>query len=199
MAKDVTSSAENPGNPLAVGAVMQALPMDHMIAGPLLATIQAQVRSSKMYADWIQDVGLDENRKAVTVDFEYTEDQMGSDGKVVSTKTRHMKVPLLALLHHPAINIDKASIDFEMTVETSESENAMTSGEGGFDAKVGWGPFSVRIHGKVSHKTEQTRKTDTRSKYSFHVEMGYAGPTEAMNRIIEHMTDASVRPAEKTV
>ena len=200
MANDKTPPTPTPppaGSPLAAGAALQALPMDHLIAAPLLAAIGAQVRSSKMYADWISQVGLDANKKAVTVDFEYKEDQIGTDGKVTGSTTRRMQVPLLALLHHPAVNLESASVDFEMTVETSEAEHASTAGEGGFDAKVGWGPFSVKVHGKVSHKSEQTRKTDTRSKYSFHVEMKYAGPTEAMSRIIEHMTDASVRPSEK--
>lgn len=185
----------NPGNPLAAGAVMSSLPMDHMIAGPLLACIQAEIRAGKMYADWIQSVGMDENKKAIMVDFEYTEDVLDTQGIVTATNTRKFKIPLIAILQHPSIGVERATIDFEMTVETSEATSSSTDSEGSFDAKVGWGPFSVKVHGKVSHKSEQTRKTDTRSKYSFHVEVINRGPSECMKRILDYITDSSIRPA----
>jgi hypothetical protein len=184
-----------PGNPLAAGAVMSSLPMDHMIAGPLLACIQAEIRSGKMYADWVQSVGMDENKKAIMIDFEYSEDVLDGQGNIASTNVRKFKIPLLAILQHPSIGVERATVDFEMTVETSEASHSSTEGEGSFEAKAGWGPFSVKISGKVSHKSEQTRKTDTRSKYSFHVDVVHRGPTECMQRVMDHITDASIRPA----
>lgn len=183
-----------PCSPLAAGAALAALPMDAMISGPLLAAIKADVQASYAYADWIQKVGMVDG-KAVMIDFEYSEDVIDTAGRVTSTNTRKFKIPLLAILQHPAIGVEKVTIDFEMTVETSEATHSETTGEGGVDASIGWGPFSVTVHGKVSHKSEQTRKTDTRSKYSFHVEVVHRGPTEAMHRIMDTITDAAVRPA----
>ena len=36
-----------------IGSVINALPMDRMIAGPLQAMVQAQVTASKSYADFL--------------------------------------------------------------------------------------------------------------------------------------------------
>lgn len=183
-----------PGDPLTTGSIMSSLPMDHMIAGPLLACIQAEIRAGKMYADWVQDVGMDENKKAIMIDFEYSEDVLDAQGNVTSTNLRKFKIPLLAILQHPSIGVEKATIDFEMTVETSEASSSSTESEGAFSAKAGWGPFSVKVNGKISHKNEQTRKTDTRSKYSFHVEVIHRGTSECMQRVLDQITDASVKP-----
>ncbi len=184
------------GSPLSAGAAMSALPMDALISGPLLACIKAEAQAANLYAEWVKTAGMTPDGKPVMIDFTYTEDVLDGQGKVTSTNTRHFTIPLLAILQHPAIGIEKASVDFEMTVETSEASHSETAASGGFDAKIGWGPFSVSVHGKVSHKSEQTRKTDTRSKYSFHVEVIHRGPTECMQRVMDAITDASIRPAK---
>ena len=76
----------------------------------------------------------------------------------------------------------------------SEETHGETSGEGGFEGKIGWGPFSVSMHGKVSHKSEQTRKTDTRAKYSIHTALKRQGPPESLSRVIDFLTDAATKP-----
>jgi hypothetical protein len=177
----------------ATGAALQSLPIHKMISAPLMAAIQAQVQASHAYKDFVETVGL-ENGRAVMIPFEYTEDQVDEAGNVVSTITRKMSVPLLALVSHPNINVEEIDIEFEMTIETQESEHSETSGEGGFEAKIGWGPFSVKVHGKVSHKSEQTRKTDTRAKYSISVRGKRAGPPEGMMRVLDAMVDEATRP-----
>jgi len=182
------------GSPLAVGAAITALPMDHMIAVPILAAVNAQIRASKLYVDFINDVGMKDG-KPIMIPFTYEEDKIGVDGQIAGHSVRRMNVPLLAILEHPAMNVDSMTIDFEMEVSTMESEHSMTSAEGGFDASVGWGPFSVHVHGKVSHKSEQTRSTDTRSKYSFHVQVKHVGQSEGMKRVLDALVDSAVRPA----
>ena len=78
--------------------------------------------------------------------------------------------------------------------ETSEEQKSSTSGEASLEAKIGWGPFSVKIHGKVSHHKEQTRKTDTRAKYTINVAAKRAGPPEGMMRVLDAMVDEAARP-----
>jgi hypothetical protein len=176
----------------AVGGALQSLPIDKMISAPLMAAIAAQVRASHAYKEFVETVGL-ENGKAVMIPFEYEEDIIDEAGNVVDTRVRKMSVPLLALVSHPNLNVEEVQIDFEMTIETSEEDHSSTSGEGGFEAKIGWGPFSVKVHGKVSHKSEQTRKTDTRAKYSISVLAKRAGPPEGMMRVLDAMVDEATR------
>lgn len=185
--------AEVPNIGQAVGGALQALPIDKMISAPLMAAIGAQIRASHAYKEFVETVGL-ENGKAVMIPFDYEEDIVDEAGNITGTRSRHMKVPLLALVSHPNLNIEEVDIDFEMTIEASEEDHSSTSGEGGFEAKIGWGPFSVKVHGKVSHKSEQTRKTDTRAKYSIHVGAKRAGPPEGMMRVLDALVDEATRP-----
>jgi len=185
--------ADAPNIGQAVGGALQALPIDRMISAPLMAAIAAQVQASHAYTEFIKTVGM-ENGKAVMIPFEYEEDKLDAQGNVVGTIQRHMKVPLLAIVSHPNVNVEQIDIGFEMTIEASEEEHSETAGEGGFEAAIGWGPFKVKLHGKVSHKTEQTRKTDTRAKYTINVQAKRAGPPEGMMRVLDALVDEATRP-----
>lgn len=178
-----------------VGSVLNALPLDRMISAPLVAMMQAQVASSKAYADFIMGVCI-ENGQARAVQFDYDETITNEEGEVVAVKKKTMRIPLLAAITHPNISIEKGTIDFEMTISQSEETHSETAVEGGFEAKMGWGPFSVKVHGSASHKSEQTRKTDTRAKYSIHVEASRQPPPEALMRVIDFLTDAATKPTQ---
>jgi hypothetical protein len=164
-----------------------------MISTPLMSMIQAQVAASKAYADFILGVCVKDG-KAVAIQFDYDETVVDGTGAVQKVVTKTMRVPLLAAVTHPNICIEEGTIDFELSVSQSEEEHSENSGEGGFEAKMGWGPFSVTVHGTVSHKDEQTRKTDTRAKYSIHVAAKRQDPPEALMRVIDFMTAAATKP-----
>ena len=182
-----------PIDPGLIGSVLNALPIDKMIAAPLNAMITAQIQASKAYADFLLSVCIKDG-KAIAIQFDYQETMNDSEGNTTGVLDKTMRIPLLAAITHPNICIEEGSIDFELTVSQSMEEHSSTSAEGGFEAKIGWGPFSVSMHGSVSHKTEQTRKTDTRAKYSVHVSAKRQGPTEAMSRVIDFLTDAATKP-----
>ncbi|MFY8273360.1 DUF2589 domain-containing protein [Pseudoalteromonas sp. SSDWG2] len=176
-----------------VGSVINALPLDRMIGGPLRAMITAQVQASRAYAEFLMTVCIKDG-KAVNVEFEYDETQVDTEGKFQGTIRKTMRVPLLAALTHPNICIEEGTIDFELEITQSEESHSETDAEGGFEASLGWGPFKVKVHGKVSHKSEQTRKTDTRAKYSIHTAIKRQGPPEALMRVIDFLTDAATKP-----
>lgn len=177
----------------AVGSTLQSLPIDTMIAGPLLAAVAAQIRASHAYKEFVETVGL-EDGKPVMIPFEYVEDVLNSEGAVVDQRVRKFSVPLLALVSHPNVNIDTVAIEFDLTIENLEQSTSSTQGEAGIEGSAGWGPFSVKIHGKVSHKSEQTRKTDTRAKYSIKVSASRSGPPEGMMRVLDALVDEAARP-----
>ncbi|MFH7319215.1 DUF2589 domain-containing protein [Desulfurivibrio sp. D14AmB] len=176
-----------------IGSVINALPLDRMIGGPLRAMITAQIQASKAYAEFLMSVCIKDG-KAVNVEFEYDETIVDSEGNYKGTLRKTMRIPLLAAITHPNICIEDGTIDFELEVSQSEESHSETEGSGGFEASLGWGPFSVKVHGKVSHKSEQTRKTDTRAKYSIHTSIKRQGPPEALMRVIDFLTDAATKP-----
>ena len=83
-----------------IGSVINALPLDRMIAGPLQAMIQAQVQASKSYADFLMGVCIQDG-KAVSVQFDYDETLVDDQGVYKGTVTKQMRIPLLAAISHP--------------------------------------------------------------------------------------------------
>ncbi|HEY8351124.1 MAG TPA: hypothetical protein VIK87_01145, partial [Sphingomonadales bacterium] len=59
-------------DPRFTGSVINALPLDRMIAGPLTAMVSAQVQASKAYADFLQSVCIKDG-KALQITFDYDE------------------------------------------------------------------------------------------------------------------------------
>ncbi|KVW34434.1 DUF2589 domain-containing protein [Burkholderia ubonensis] len=176
-----------------IGSVINALPMDQMIAGPLKAMISAQTQAAKSYADFLMQVCI-QGGKAVAVQFDYDETLVDESGVSKGVVQKTMRIPLLAAIVHPIIAIEEGTIDFEMEITQSEKASSSTEAGGEFKAKIGWGPVSVNLSGRVSHKSEQTRSTDTRAKYSIHTQIKRQQPPEALMRVIDFLTDAATKP-----
>ena len=173
-----------------IGSVINALPLDRMISGPLQAMIAAQVQASKAYADFLLTVCIQDG-KAVSVQFDYDETLVDENGVYQGTVTKKMRIPLLAAISHPNITVEEGTIDFELTINQMAEDTSETAAEGSFEAKLGWGPFSLTVKGSVSHKSTQTRKTDTRARYAIHTKIARQ---EALMRVIDFLTDAATKP-----
>ncbi|WP_122468543.1 DUF2589 domain-containing protein [Pseudomonas viridiflava] len=176
-----------------IGGVIAALPLDKMISSPLMAMIQAQVAASKAYADFLMGVCIQDG-KAVSVQFDYDETLVDEQGVYKGTVSKTMRIPLLAAISHPNITIEEGTIDFELTVSQMAEDSSTTEGSGTFEAKMGWGPFTVTVKGSASHKSSQTRKTDTRARYAISTKIVRQGPPEALMRVIDFLTDAATKP-----
>ncbi|MDD2048383.1 DUF2589 domain-containing protein [Pseudomonas putida] len=176
-----------------IGSVMNALPLDRMISGPLQAMIQAQVTASKSYADFLMGVCIQDG-KAVAIQFDYDETITDEQGVYKGTVSKKMQIPLLAAVAHPNIVIEEGNIDFELTISQQAESTTETGGEASFGASLGWGPFKLNVKGQVSHKSSQTRKTDTRARYAFNTKVRRQDPPEALMRVIDFLTEAATKP-----
>lgn len=176
-----------------IGSVINSLPLDRMISGPLQAMIQSQVQASKSYADFLMGVCIQDG-KAVSVQFDYDETMVDDKGVYQGTVSKTMRIPLLAAITHPNISIEEGTIDFELNISQMAEDSSETSAEVGFDASLGWGPFKVSVKGTVSHSSAQTRKTDTRARYAISTKVARQPPPEALMRVIDLLTEAAVKP-----
>ncbi|OAI91733.1 DUF2589 domain-containing protein [Pseudomonas putida] len=176
-----------------IGSVINALPLDRMISGPLQAMIQAQVTASKSYADFLLGVCIKDG-KAVSIQFDYDEAITDEQGVYKGTMSRKMQIPLLAAVAHPNIVIEEGTIDFELTISQSAEDTKETAGSAEYGASLGWGPFKLEVKGQVSHKSAQTRKTDTRARYAISTRIARQDPPEALMRVIDFLTDAATKP-----
>ncbi|MEC4024373.1 DUF2589 domain-containing protein [Pseudomonas fulva] len=176
-----------------IGSVINALPMDRMIAGPLQAMVQAQVTASKSYADFLMQVCVQDG-KAVAIQFDYDETIVDEQGQPQGVVKKTLQVPLMAAITHPNIAIENGTVEFELVVnQMSEATSARDMNAEGA-ASLGWSPFKLNVKGSVSHKSSQTRKTDTRARYAFNTTLKRQDPPEAMMRVIDFLTEAATKP-----
>lgn len=176
-----------------IGSVINALPLDRMIAGPLQAMIQAQTAASKSYADFLLGVCVKDG-KAVSVQFDYDETITDENGTYKGTVAKSIQIPLLAAVTHPNISISEGTIEFELNITQAAEDTSQTSGSADLQAELGWGPFKLAVKGQVSHNKAQTRKTDTRARYAFNTKVVRQDPPEALMRVIDMLTEAAIKP-----
>ncbi|UTL93415.1 MULTISPECIES: DUF2589 domain-containing protein [Pseudomonas] len=176
-----------------IGSVVNALPMDRMIAAPLQAMVQAQVTASKSYADFLMQVCVQDG-KAVAIQFDYDETIVDEQGEYKGVVSKCMKVPLLAAITHPNITIEEGKVEFELTISQMAEDFSESSKSGELAASLGWGPFKLDVKGSISSKSTQTRKTDTRARYAFNTSLRRQDPPEAMMRVIDFLTEAATKP-----
>lgn len=176
-----------------IGSIINALPMDRMIAAPLQAMIDAQVTASKSYADFLMQVCIQEG-KAVAIEFNYDETVVDEAGQSQGTVCRKMQIPLMAALSHPNICIEEGRVDFELTINQFAEDKSATNVSGSGNASLGWGPFKLNVRASASHKSEQTRRTDTRARYAFNTTIRRQEPPEALQRVMDFLTDAATKP-----
>ncbi|MFK3666217.1 DUF2589 domain-containing protein [Ochrobactrum teleogrylli] len=176
-----------------IGSVIHALPVEDMIGGPLQAMIKAQLQASHSYAEFLLKVCIKDG-VAIAVQFDYDETVINEQDGTPSTLKKTMRIPLLATIAHPNICIEEGTIDFELGVTQAEKSQSTTKVDAKGEGSIGWGPFSVKLAGRVSHKSEQTRSTDTRAKYSIHTQVKRQPAPEALQRVIDFLTDAATKP-----
>ncbi|MGJ7473577.1 DUF2589 domain-containing protein [Pseudomonas fulva] len=176
-----------------IGSVINALPMDRMIAGPLQAMVQAQVTASKSYADFLMQVCVQDG-KAVAIQFDYDETIVDEQGQSQGVVKKTLQVPLMAAITHPNIAIENGTVEFELVINQMSEDTSARDMNAEGAASLGWGPFKLNVKGSVSHKSTQTRKTDTRARYAFNTTLKRQDPPEAMMRVIDFLTEAATKP-----
>ncbi|RKR83712.1 uncharacterized protein DUF2589 [Mucilaginibacter gracilis] len=115
----------------------------------------------------------------------------------IQSMTTQFNLPLLTIVPLNSLAVDTVDISFEMEVkssfseETSEAKSTESKGEGSFEAKMGWGPFSVTVRGSASYdsKDSQTHNThyekSNSAKYTVAVHAAQLPLPKGVNTIIE--------------
>ena len=173
------------------------LPMDQLIGGPLKAACSAQVLLAKASADFIKDVGMNDDGKgnltARTVDFDFEKPVQAADGTTTMQRTE-LKVPTLAILNTPSLSVKEVDINFTMEVKSSTSSKTTSDSKADLTAhaKYNAGLFScdVTIHGSVANHSENSRKSDNSAKYDVKVVARDDGPPEGLMKVLDMLNDA---------
>lgn len=121
---------------------------------------------------------------------------------IIQNVKTQFNLPMLTVVPLNSLAVDSVDIGFEMEVKSSFSQEESASSEktrkseGSFEAKAGWGPFSVTVKGSASY--DSTDKTASSShyqksnsaKYTVNVHAGQLPLPKGVNTIIEAFTQA---------
>ncbi len=192
---------------VSMSSQFQGLPMGDLIGGPLTAACNAQIMLAKATSDFINTVGFDpveEGKKGAVptarmVDFQFTrpEEIVDKNGDVQVTPTEYdLKVPLLAIVPVPTLQIDEVDVTFDMQVKSSTSSVSQEDSKASLSGKgsAGWGPFkvSVTVSGSVSSHKENTRASDNSAKYHVEVHAAQLGTPEGLSRVFDILNEVIV-------
>ena len=155
------------------------LPIENLIAAPLLAAAKGQKSLAATTAQFITEVGMDSIGNTKSVKFNYDD---GSEHVALD-------VPLLSIINIPSLCVDSIDVEFEMEVSTQTASKSSTDSSAELTVKGGFGCWSASFTGKVSHHSENSRKSDTSAKYSVSVK-GKQEKPEGLMKVLDMLNNS---------
>lgn len=194
------------------------LPMSSLISGPLNAAADANAAMALTQTKFILDTCFQQEGEGdattykpimikLKISRQYLKEQpAGADGTIPAPTMEKVDaefdLPLLTVIPINSLGVDNVDITFEMEVkssfseETSQESEQSRSGEGSFEAKVGWGPFSATIKGSASYDSKDSSSHSTHyeksnsAKYTVNVHAGQLPLPKGVTTILKAYTDA---------
>ena len=155
------------------------LPIENLIAAPLLAAAEGQKSLAATTAQFITEVGMDSSGNTKSVAFKYAD---GSESVALD-------VPLLSIINIPSLCVDTIDVEFEMEVSTQSASKSSTDSSAELSVKAGFGCWSASFTGKVSHHSENSRKSDSSAKYSISVK-GKQEKPEGLMKVLDMLNNS---------
>ena len=155
------------------------LPIENLIAAPLMAACEGQKALAQSTAQFISEVGMDKDGNTKSVAFKYED---GSESVALD-------VPLLSIINIPSLCVDEIDINFDMEVSTQTASKSSTDSSAELSVKAGFGCWSASFTGKVSHHSENSRKSDTSAKYTVAVK-GKQEKPEGLMKVLDMLNNS---------
>lgn len=192
---------------LSMAQQFSGLPMKSLIGAPLNAAAEANAMMGKAQTQYLLSTCFEEAaegapRSPIMIIMEITRSVIKADGTPGASVTTQMNLPILTILPLNSLAVDDVSVDFEMEVKSSFSNDKETSqesevvAEAGFEAKIGYGCFSAEVHGSVKSTTKSASSDKSHyeksnsAKYTVHVHAGQLPLPQGVTTIIDAYTKA---------
>jgi len=170
-------------------AAFQALPLNHMIAEPLKAAVQAQQSSAIALENYIRSF-IDENGKPITIDFKSRiKDTDGTD------RTVSISAPLLSIVPIPHLSINEINTHFSFEVSHVRKEASRNDGklEGNVASQGIVSKFvDLSLSGNVSTTSESQQTSNQSGKLDISVKASQAPVPAGLQKIMDIMAQSIV-------
>lgn len=175
-------------------AEFRALPLDVIIAQPLVAAVNAQKQSAEATVGFINSMMTGSGTQAdpytpVTVDFTASLQNSNNQGTVLMD----IKAPLLSIVPIPNLRIDSLSVSFKYEVSQSAtvSNNKQVSGTADIKAGSKLLPiFSAELSGNLTSSSKQDSTTNRSGSLDIELHASEAPMPEGLAKILTLLSNA---------
>jgi hypothetical protein len=144
---------------------LENLPLSHLFSGPLIAAIDASVRSQSETATLLLETGFDEHGDLVTVGFTYTTTELDPETGESGRVAKRIEVPLLLFLTLP--NLQVTRIEEAFSAKITEVEEVDEEQSGAPQTRLG---TPLRLKVRPSSQSTAVDRT-TKSTYDLDITM----------------------------
>lgn len=177
------------------GTEFQSLPLDFIVAAPLVAAVNAQRAVVESTKNLLLSM-IDKDNQPIPIEINYSyQDTATTDKKVA------IKAPLLTIVPMPHLRIDSLTTHFKYEItqtirDTKETQAALQT-----EAKTGaalspW--VSASLSGNVSSKSSNEASTNRSGCLEITVHASEAPMPEGLSRLLSLLTNAIPAPAPVT-
>jgi Protein of unknown function (DUF2589) len=181
-------------NPVVPAAEFQALPLDFVIASPLISAVKAQAVAAAATRDFINAFKnpKDDTPESVSFVFSYLD---GTD-----KKTANISAPLLSIIPVPHLRIDSLTVHFlyevtQTTRETASTDKAvdLSAGTTGILSKFVQASFKGSISSRSANESTMNRS----GQLEITVHASEAPIPEGLSRLLSLLASAIPAPSAK--
>ena len=176
---NTTVPPDNTGDPFG------SLPMESLIAAPLIAADQGQQELTDVYLENLMKLAYTSNStETKNLDFKYKRPVRNPDGTVGQTEEVTISAPLLSLVPIPALKMDELNINFDMEVKNAEKSTDQTYTDASATVSYNsWFGLDASITGSISSNTEHKRQTDSSAAKDIHARATQEPPSESIAKL----------------
>lgn len=172
-----------------IGKNFSNLPLESLIAAPLIAAANANAVLAKATYEFIENVWLEKGKggggsgqtpppRILKFKLERPIDSGGVEEIEVNA-------PFAALVQLPNLMVRDIDIDFTMEVKNTSKDVTTVKAESSMTLGGAYKFYTAKLTGTVSTTAENTRTSDQSAKYTLNVKARQAEPTEGMNRLAQ--------------
>ncbi|WP_432162055.1 DUF2589 domain-containing protein [Streptomyces tendae] len=191
--------APGPGETVDLGAEL-SLPFEQIIGGPLQGVIRSSALAANETAQFINNVGFDENKRARTVAFSYT--SLEPEAADTTSKQKKMvtqvEVPLLAVVPIPYLQLSKVTLDFNVKIDSVSTKKSEQKVGGEASASGGFWGISASVKASYESSSSSSDTVSRSASMSVHVEAEQGPMPGGMEKILSMLTDNAVTVQQKS-
>lgn len=182
----------------------KGLPIEDLIVAPIMAAAKCDTLLAKNFANFFDEVCLQDEigkdgkptgaKIMREVPFTATRVTGEKDGSKPKTEKITMSVPLCAIIPMPSFGMQEVTSEFEMEVKSSFKTESSLDAKAAIDLSVGWGPFSLKVHGEVASHSAQTRTSDNSAKYHIIAKACRQPAPEGLMKLMDALIKSATEP-----